>query len=449
MAPLESQFRNEWSTASAAAKNAEQAVSRINNELTQALAKKSTAGNVYSSSAANRAERFAKDKIVEQTRIAEDARKIEQEALTRLRRAQEDGTANAPGAVWSPQIQRLLDNPRVRTGINKGIRIERDLADSEGRPMRLREYAVVGTDGAGEPIVGAVPNMRLLAAGKKGLDAMVADMRDKEPPWRLTEEGSAVDKLRRSLLDELYRLNPKYKEANEIWGGGAEAIKALTDGQRALDRRVSVEDVRDQLANMPERMRDFYRLGVADDARKDLLNVALSSDKSKAIVNSEGAREKLRSIIGTPEDAEKFIRAIETERTMFNTERSIVGGSQTAERAAEDYGANGIAALMHIGRGAVEAAHGRVPSATMSLLRGMRELRQRDRVGNNPALANQMSRYLTNPNLSPNAAMPLLPRQPVAQAPVGPVRGALGGAAQGAVRMLPAPVAGAVTQPSQ
>lgn len=451
LAPLEKQFEKEWNSAAAVAKNAEQNAARIENELNTALAKKTTAGNVYSSSAASRATKFAQDKIKDQRKIAEEARAAEQSALARLRRAQQDGTADAPGAVWSPTIQRLVGNPRVQVGIRKGMKIERDMADAEGRPMNLREYAIIGTDEAGEPIVGAVPNMRLLAAAKKGLDAMVADMRSPAPPWRLTEEGRAVDKLRRSLLDELYTINPKYREANELWSGGQTEINALVDGQRALDRRVSVEDVRDQLAKLPERARDFYRLGVADEARKDLLNSSLTADKSKAIVNSEGAREKLRTIIGSEEDAARFVRAIENERTMFNTERAITGGSQTAERHVEDSGVNGVMAMLHAGRAVTDLAHGHVLGAISSALRGVREVRGRggNQLLQNPTLANEVSRLLTNPNLGMNytvgagrGAPPMLPPLPVAQAAAGPARNMLAGAVGVGGQALP-PAAGA------
>jgi uncharacterized ParB-like nuclease family protein len=413
IAPLEKQFQKEWNTAAGVAKNAEQTAARLENELNASLARQSQAGNVYSASSSNQATKAARAKIAEQRRIAAEARQAEQSALQRLRQAQQDGSANAPGAIWSPTIQRLIDNPRVKVGIRKGMQIERDLADAEGRPMRLSEYAVVGMDQHGDPVVGAVPNMKLLAAAKKGLDAMVADMRHTTPPWRLTEEGRAVDQLRRTLLDELYRLNPKYKEANEIWSGGAESIRALTDGQRALNRSVSVEDVRDQLAKLPEGAKDFYRLGVADDARKDLLNVALTSDKSKAIVNSEAAREKLRVIIGSPEAAERFIQAIENERTMFNTGRTVTGGSQTAERLAEDSGLDrALGMTVHGGHAAARLAHGNIPGALLSGLRALRELQKDNRLSRNPALANEVSKLLTDPGVPLSHSGQLVPNLP-------------------------------------
>lgn len=316
--------------------------------------------------------------------------------------------------------------------------------------MRLNEYAIVGQDAAGEPIVGAAPNMKLLAAAKKGLDAMVAGMRHAEPPWRLTEEGRAVDAMRRKLVDELYRLNPKYKEANEIWSGGAENIRALVDGQHALDRRVSIDDVRKQLEALPEGSRDFYRLGLADEARKDLLNVSLTGDKTKAIVNSEAAREKLRYIIGSPEDAERFIQAIETERRMFNTERTVAGGSQTAERVAEDYGTNAMAAMLHVGRAFAEAATYHPLRAAMSVLRGARDLRGGNNLTRNPALANEVAKLLSNPGLVPGAgpaqAGRFLPRQPVFRPQPSPVRNALAGGVNAAAR-IGGPAAGFMAPP--
>ncbi len=401
LAPLETQFQKEWTTAGQVAKNAEQNASRITGELNQALARQSQAGNVYSSSGANRAVKFAEDKVAEQRKIAEQARAAEQTAMGRLRQAQQDGTASAPGAVWSPVIQRLLGNPRVQQGIRHGMKIERDLADAEGRPMSLREYAIVGTDQAGEPIVGAVPNMRLLAAAKQGLDSILEQpaMRH-ELTGRLTQEGRAVNMLRKALIDELYALNPKYKEANQIWGGYIESMRAMKDGQKALDRNVSIEDVRDTVRDLSEANRDFYRLGVADEARKDLQNTSLTQDKSKAIVNTPAAREKLRAIIGSPEDAERFIQAVDTERSMFNTDRTITGGSQTAERLAEDSGGNALAGALHLVHGIGNLAHGRMISGGASLGRAYRELKTDPRLAKNPDLASEVSKLLTDPDIA-------------------------------------------------
>ena len=82
--------------------------------------------------------------------------------LDRMRQAQSDASSNAPGAVWSPRIQNILELPIARSGLKKGIELARNDSAATGAPFNLREYAITGFDEAGQPIVGTVPNMRML-----------------------------------------------------------------------------------------------------------------------------------------------------------------------------------------------------------------------------------------------------------------------------------------------
>jgi hypothetical protein len=183
-APLETQFQNAFGEATDKVSQAVKELGQARVEQTLAAAKGSQAGdNVYANNAASRAGQGANDAVARAEKAVADAQKGQDAIRTRLQQAQADGTANVPGAVWNPRIQQFLDDPIVKPAIAQGVKIQRLEALAEGKPFNPTEHAIVGTDANGEPILGAVPNMRTLNVVKKGLDAMVENAKDA----RLTE----------------------------------------------------------------------------------------------------------------------------------------------------------------------------------------------------------------------------------------------------------------------
>lgn len=363
IAPLESQFTAGVAEAGRVAAQIQRDIGRIENEVTQAAARQSQAGNVYSTSAANRARRFADDKIKVLREHMNAALAEKDEALARLRRAQADGTANTPGAVWSSYIGRLLTNPVVKSGINRGYAIERNIADGENRHFNPREYAVVGHEANGDPIVGSVPNMKLLAVAKEGMDAMLeSDVYKDALTGRLNKAGRAVKILRDGLLNEVDRLNPAYKPARDKWAGDSALISAIRDGKNF--HKQSPEEIREWFANAADSEKDFYRLGAADTIRDDLQRKVFGGDPSKAIINSPRARNQLMPMFRSPADANSFIERVRRARQMFETPSEVLRGSPTAARAAEDLarrqGMDTAADLLH---GIISGASGHVGGA--------------------------------------------------------------------------------------
>lgn len=229
MAPLEKQFEQHFADTSAQEAAASKKVAQAQQQMTNARGKQTLAGDVYGTSSANSKAAAAAKQLDEAQADLASVQQNKQAVLTRLQQAQADGTANAPGAVWNPRIQQFLDDPIMRGGINRGLEIQRLEAVADGKPFNPSEYAVIGMDDSGQPIVGSVPNMRLLDAGKRGLDAIIRDNQN-QVTGQLTDYGKAVYKFNKAFVGQIDNANPAYQAARANFGSLADAKNMILDG---------------------------------------------------------------------------------------------------------------------------------------------------------------------------------------------------------------------------
>lgn len=392
LAPLETQFGHALDQANRAVVDAQQRVVEANNLSTTSAARQSQAGNVYSASGAN-ANRTAATAAAQEAKTGLDQAAAERDAMReRFNQAQADGSANAPGAVWSPELQRFLDQPEIKQGLARGYAIERRRAVGEGKPFNPREYAIVGEDEAGEPIVGKVPNMKLLAVAKEGLDSIIESEAMKDAlTGRPNKTGLSYIKLRDGFRNELVRLNPTYGKALEQWSGDSASLRAMDDGANIFNsKRFTIEEIPEYLQGMPAGDRQFFILGVASKLKDMLLKKVDAADKG-GIVNTEDVRRRLRPLFQSQAHADEFLSAIERERVMKRTPTTVYGGAPTAERVAADVKADSAFGIADAGRRLV---HGDYVGAARAALRVLQRNRKPD-AALNEAIAN----ILTDPNV--------------------------------------------------
>lgn len=313
MAPLEKQFEGAFSDATGAVSQASKELAAAQQKQLLAAAEVSKAGNnVYASSGALDASREAQAAVDAAQKNLAAAAAQKEDVLGRLRQAQSDGSANAPGAVWNPRIQQFLDEPILKTGLAQGAKIQRLESLAEGKPFNPTEYAITGTDEAGNPIVGSVPNMRTLNVAKKGLDAMVAAAKD-PTTGRLSEEGKAIDGVRRAFLTELDKINPDYAAARQSWAGPTVTQEAFNKGLGIFSNRGGATGVN----TTPGALKDF--LSTASDGEKEALKTGArtafqqqmqtapdQAGKAAMLASKEANQEKLAAILG-PDEAKKLV----------------------------------------------------------------------------------------------------------------------------------------------
>jgi len=403
MAPLETQFEKEFQEVASKTSDVEKEISKVSPRVTTATAKLSQAKDIYQQQAAKKELETVQKELSDKRAQLAQAKMAEAKSHEMLQRAQADRTASAPGAIWNPRIQRLLELPIVRKGINQGIKLEKQNAAAEGRAFNASEYAIIGEDKAGDPIVGTVPNMRLLASAKEGLDGLLEgkEMRD-ELTGRLTKEGVSVDKVRRALLEQLKTENPAYAKALESWAGHSQSMQAVRYGRKAFS--YAPEDIAEEVANMTPAEREFAKIGIADTIREKIMRTGIAGDEAKAVINNEWTKSQLRPFFNSDAEFNSYIKSVTDERQMFNTKAKLVGNSATAERVAED-SENRVPEMLGIGANVVRGNFG-------TALKGVIKAAQ-DAKWKNERLNEAAARILFDPNITLDALKQPLGKEPV------------------------------------
>lgn len=326
IAPLEKQFENDLNNHSSAVSNAQKKINDINNKITQIEAKKKTNSNVYVDNSLISDTRKAHEELQAAQKELSNARKAHQDNLGYLRQAQADKATGVKGAVWSPRIQEMLTDDTVQNGIKKGLWIARKEALANGEKFNPSEYGITDYDASGEPIVSKVPNMRLLDAGKKGLDAIINE--NKNPiTGKMNETGRAISMLKNSYLKEIDSINPDYSKARKTYGDQISRLEALDRGRKFMfeDKEEIERFMKDPEVSNAEKV--AFKVG----ARRYLQEL-LDSDPSNPIrsIWKTSTKDKLKYLFEDDKSFDKFDKMItDYEQPMHRVNSSVTGGSHT------------------------------------------------------------------------------------------------------------------------
>lgn len=389
IAPLEKQFETSFDEASKAEKTAGEDLANAQTKLTTARARQSQAGdNVYAVSGANEDARAAEAAVAQAQKNVDAAAATKQQILEKLRQAQGGAASNAPGAVWNPRIQQFLDDPIMKRGLSRGVEIQRLEALAKGERFDPTELAITP-----EGEVTKVPNMRTLDAGKKGLDAII-ESEGRDEFGRLNQRGRAVNQVRLALLDELDKVNPDYKAARAAWSGHSASLDAVKFGKNF--NKMNKEQIAEEFGAMPENDQEFARLGVADNLLERLGKTAMSGDEAKALIKNEWTKGQLKPFFKTEADFTRFIDSVAAERRMFEADRRILSGSQTAEREEESSG-DKVQGALHAGDSLLSLIFGHPISAARKGAMAIRDLG----LTTDPKLNEAIARILRDPTFLP------------------------------------------------
>jgi hypothetical protein len=298
--------------------------------------------------------------------------------------------------VWSPRLQNFLEDPVMQQGMRRGMELERIDSVTHDRPFNPTQMGV-DLDAEGNVKFRDVANMRVLDAGKRGLDSMIADERN-PITGRLSQRGVALDQFRRAYLGELDSLDSSgtYAGARAAWAGPSASMDAVRAGQAVLSRRPEeiAADVTRLRHQSPGDL-EFYRLGAADALKEKIARTGMGGDEAKRLIGNQYTQQQLRPLFDTQKDYDRFISSVTAENRMFETRQRLIGGSQTAERLAENGGNEG--ATGHAIRGAVALAEGAPGAAGLSAMKALGALTR----GESPAVNSAAARMLFRPQTDP------------------------------------------------
>ncbi len=327
IAPLENQFEGEFRAGAERVSKAQQKVNQANQTLTQIEAKKQTNANVYVDSSMIAAKRKAIEALHKAEKELRTAQEKETSTKEMMRQAQSDRKNGVKGAVWSPRIQEFLGDDSIQNGIKKGLWIAKKEALANGEKFNPSEYGITGYDEAGEPIVSKVPNMRMLDAGKKGLDAIINE--NKNPLTKeMNETGRAVSMLKSAYLKEIDRINPDYAKARKTYGDQASVLEALNNGRdfMSMDKEEIARFMKDPETSEGEK--SAFATGVRRALQERMDKVKGKGNPIDQIW-TQYMRDKLEPIFPDKSIYDKFSKMMEHEQAMHFVNGASSTGSHT------------------------------------------------------------------------------------------------------------------------
>jgi hypothetical protein len=298
--------------------------------------------------------------------------------------------------VWSPRLQNFIDDPVMQQGLRRGMELERIDSVTRDKPFNPTQLGV-DLDAEGNVKFRDTPNIRVLDAGKRGLDSMIADERN-PITGRLSQRGVSLDQFRRAYLGELDGLDTSgtYAGARASWAGPSASMDAVRAGQSVLNRRP--EEIAADVARLRQSSPgdlEFYKLGAGDALKEKIAKTGMGGDEAKRLVGNQYTQQQLRPLFDRQADYDRFINSVTAENRMFETRQRLVGGSQTAERLAEDGGNEGAAG--HMVRAGVAAMEGAPGAAGLSAMKALGAASR----GESPAVNSAAARMLFRPQTDP------------------------------------------------
>lgn len=255
--------------------------------------------------------------------------------VSKMRDAQAEEAAGVKGGVWSPRVQQFLDDPILKRGLARGMEVQRLEALSEGVPFNPREYAVKGMEADGTPQISGVPNMRLLDAGKRGLDSIINDFRDKTT-GKLPDNDerlSAIMDVRKAYVDELKGLNPDYKAALDKSSDYLRAKNSFDTAQKMFSNRNVTGP---QMQKYIDGLGDVDKRAATGGIANWVLNQAENGALKGKTFDRPRLQQKLRAAIGDPKKADAFLQKMEVENDMrLRSARMSPGLNSTTFDAAD------------------------------------------------------------------------------------------------------------------
>jgi hypothetical protein len=247
-------------------------------------------------------------------------------------------------AVSSDRLRELLDDPVMRDGLRRGLELQRIEARARGQQFRPNDYAITNFDDAGNPVMGEVPNLRLLDAAKRGLDDILSEARAERMArgTPMSQRERAIDEFRHAYVAEIDNLlggatspDNLYAQARAAWSGPSRSLDAMNLGRRIFNE--DAEITARAIQRLPEGDREFFRAGVVQALRDKINNTQDGSNVVRSFFRNQAMRDKLAATFDNPQDFRRFQAALEREGRMFQNARDVSPrtGSQTDPRGRE------------------------------------------------------------------------------------------------------------------
>jgi len=343
-APLKDQYENAFNDASRNAKVAQQELADAETSHTQLLAKANDQTSVYG---INPGQIRASEKTIEAAseKAAAAAEEVDR-VKTDLGSIQSHILEGKQGAVYTPRIAILLENPKVKSGISRGVRIIQNEADAKGEIPSFKDLSIK-IDRQGKPILDkngdvqpiGVPNTRTLHVAKRGLDAFVNSRKDDFGRIVYDAEGEvkSIQDMSKTLSSEMRRVNPMYDKAMSESEKYLKTRTGFIKGAKSVfDDKLPESDFKDILGRMSQEERDAAIESVSNFANETVRKAAPEAGAKVPLASvSRRSEAKLAMLVGD-ENASNYMAALRGARPSAKGAALATGKSPALKAAGEN-----------------------------------------------------------------------------------------------------------------
>ena len=222
---------------------------------------------------------------------------------------------------------------------------------------------------------------------KKGLDDVIDRETDKVT-GKMTAYGADVAKVKKEFNDLIKYYNKDYAQANAKFADFAKLKTAYNDGLDYM--KMETSELSAKLKKMTPAEKESFRVGMISEIRNKLADFK-GGDPARLVFKSEKQKESLKFAFDDEAQFKDFARQVDYQNNLLKTQKKVLGGSPTQEKAvlSEDIGFVGDL-----------ISSGFKPAALNAARRGLARAG-----GINANIAEEMQKMLFNPSAQGQSAL--------------------------------------------
>lgn len=171
---------------------------------------------------------------------------------------------------------------------------------------------------------------------KRGLDDVIEKETDKVT-GKMSSYGADVARVKKEFNDLIKYYNKDYAQANSKFADFAKLKGAYADGVDYM--KMETSELVAKLKKMTPAEKESFRVGMISDIRNKLANFK-GGDPSRLVFKSDRQKQSLKYAFDDEGQFNDFVRQVEYQNNLLKTQKKVLGGSPTQERAmlTEDLG---------------------------------------------------------------------------------------------------------------
>lgn len=181
------------------------------------------------------------------------------------------------------------------------------------------------------------PSLQYLDYVKRALDDMITKEEGSGVGYQATNQGRLLRQMRNEFRDDIDKATQLpngqpglYQQARQQYGGDLEVLDALRTGRDDFNK-MTPDVLRTSMANMSFAEKDAFRSGVAEHLFNRVGNAADNRNAAQVVMGTPALKEKLAAMFDRPQDATKFLDALDRESELFQQSKPLATAAQKGQ----------------------------------------------------------------------------------------------------------------------